>query len=107
MDLQEYYIKKIDEFGGLIRFMEQLEASRIYFKPEEQFHVDEVKVYMSMVYMMKIDVAGDVIKYKDKIHKCTLIYKAAYEDTGSLFCYLMMAIHNVALNQCDSVRNIV
>lgn len=61
MTLQEHLIKKIDDFGGIVKLTEEMERLRVFAKEKKWY--DNMIIYFNNLYTQIIDVESHAIEY--------------------------------------------
>lgn len=106
MTLQDFAKLQIIEFGGLDHFLDQMEKIKPLVPEDKLFHIDEMKSYWGLIFVMDLDMEDTYITYKDRAQSALDMFQEIYKKHGSLFAALMINILSGGFNKMGNVRNI-
>lgn len=106
MTLQQYAKSKIAEFGGLDYFLQQLEYIKPLVPENKQFHIEEIRVYYELMYLVTFDMEKDYVIYVDRIISAKDMFGDLYKQHGNMFAKLMHTILSEGYNKTKKIKMI-
>ena len=98
-DYQKYIIKKVEEFGGLDRFVDSLKDVEPLFNPEYKHQVQEVIIFIKMMHLMdNVDVRTVAIENEVRLKTGFNEFMRIYSKTGNKVSGVMTEIITDHLN---------
>lgn len=83
MKLREIIIKKIDKFGGLNSFINNVEILRFHVPIDKLKIIDNIILYYTLLYEFPRDHEADVIKYYDlRLETISILKKLIINDSN-------------------------